>query len=146
MWRAELPLMDLPYAMFGENFTTTGLNESTVNIGDEFRVGAARVIVVQPRMPCYKLGLRFGRADIIKRFHQSRRTGFYLRVLEEGLVGAGDELELIKRGAGEVTIADINRLFFWDKDDAATLRRAVQLEALPDFLKSRFREQLAELA
>jgi len=67
-------------------------------------------------------------------------------VLEEGSVGAGDELELIKRGAGEVTIADINRLFFWDKDDAATLRRAVQLEALPDFLKSRFREQLAELA
>ncbi len=76
MWRAELPLMDLPYAMFGENFTTTGLNESTVNIGDEFRVGAARVIVVQPRMPCYKLGLRFGRADIIKRFHREPSDGF----------------------------------------------------------------------
>jgi MOSC domain-containing protein YiiM len=144
-WRAELPEMNLPYAMFGENFTTTGIDESTVNIGDEFRIGAAKVVVVQPRMPCYKLGLRFGRADIIKRFHQSRRTGFYLRVLEEGLVGAGDELELIKRGAGDVTIADINRLYFWDKDDAPTLRRAVQLETLPEFLKEHFRERLAEL-
>jgi len=146
LWRDELPLMNLPYGMFGENFTTTGLDESTVNIGDEFRIGTAKVVVVQPRMPCYKLGIRFGRADIIKRFHQSRRTGFYLRVLEEGLVGAGDDLELVKRGAGEVTIADINRLYFWDKDDATTLRRAVQLEALPENMKNHFREQLAELA
>lgn len=145
LWRDELPEMNLPYGMFGENFTTTGLDESTVNIGDEFRVGAAKVVIVQPRMPCYKLGLRFGRADIIKRFHQSRRTGFYLRVLKEGGVGAGDDLELVKRGAGEVTIADINRLYFWDKDDVITLRRAVQLEALPEFLKNHFREQLAGL-
>lgn len=145
LWRAELPEMNLPYGMFGENFTTEGLDESTVNIGDEFRVGAARVVVVQPRMPCYKLGLRFGRADIIKRFHQSRRTGFYLRVLEEGEVGVGDILELVKRGEGEVTIADINRLYFWDKDDLITLRRAVRLEALPEYLKNHFRERLAEL-
>ncbi len=144
-WRTELPEMTLPYGMFGENFTTEGLNESTVNIGDEFRVAAAKVMVVQPRMPCYKLGVRFGRADIIKRFHQSRRTGFYLRVIEEGEVGAGDTLELVKRGEGEVTIADINRLYFWDKDDLTTLRRAVQLEFLPRYLKNQFRERLAEL-
>lgn len=144
LWRAELPKMSLPYGMFGENFTTEGLDESTINIGDEFRVGAARVVVVQPRMPCYKLGLRFGRPDIIKRFHHSRRTGFYLRVLEEGEIGAGDNLQLVKRGPGEVTIADINRLYFWDKDDLTTLRRAVQLEALPEHLKSYFRERLAE--
>jgi len=145
LWRAELPEMNLPYGIFGENFTTKGLDESTINIGDEFRVGAAKVVVVQPRMPCYKLGLRFGRADIIKRFHQSRRTGFYLRVIEEGEVGAGDTLELVKRGEGEVTIADINRLYFWDKDDLTTLRRAVQLEFLPRYLKNQFRERLAEL-
>jgi len=144
-WRTELPEMTLPYGMFGENFTTEGLNESTVNIGDEFRVAAAKVMVVQPRMPCYKLGVRFGRADIIKRFYQSRRTGFYLRVLEEGEVGAGDILELVKRGAGEVTIADINRLYFWDKDDLSMLRRAVQIEVLPEHLKNHFHERLAEL-
>lgn len=112
VWRAELPEMNLPYGMFGENFTTEGIDEATLNIGDEFRVGTARVIVVQPRMPCYKLGMRFGRADIIKRFHQSRRTGFYLRVMEEGEVGAGDSLELVKRGGGEVTIADVNRIYY----------------------------------
>jgi MOSC domain-containing protein YiiM len=129
LWRAELPETALPYGMFGENFTTEGLDETTVNIGDEFRIGAARVVVVQPRQPCYKLGLRFGRADIIKRFHQSRRTGFYLRVLEEGEVGAGDALELLKRDEGEVSVADINRLYFWDKDDLETLRRAIQVES-----------------
>lgn len=145
LWRAELPEMNLPYGMFGENFTIEGLDETTINIGDEFRVGTARVVVVQPRMPCYKLGLRFGRADIIKRFHQSRRTGFYLRVVEEGEVGAGDNVELIKRGDGEVTIADINRLYFWDRDDLQMLRRAVRIEDLPEHLKSQFRARLAEL-
>ncbi len=145
LWRAELSEMNLSYGMFGENFTTEGVDEPTVNIGDEFRVGTAKVVVVQPRMPCYKLGLRFGRADIIKRFHNSRRTGFYLRVLEEGEVSAGDSLELVKRGDGEVTIADINRLYFWDKDDLTTLRRAIQLEVLPEHLKSHFRARLAEL-
>jgi MOSC domain-containing protein YiiM len=145
LWRTELPETALPYGMFGENFTTEGLDETTVNIGDEFRIGAARVVVVQPRQPCYKLGLRFGRADIIKRFHQSRRTGFYLRVLEEGEVGAGDALELLKRDEGEVSVADINRLYFWDKDDLETLRRAIQVKALPEYLRSHFEERLAEL-
>lgn len=143
-WRAELPEMDLPHGTFGENFTTEGLDESSVNIGDEFRIGAAKVVVVQPRMPCYKLGLRFGREDIIKRFHQSRRTGFYLRVLEEGEVGAGDVFESIKRDEGGVSVADINRLCFWDAGDLETMRRATQVAALPEHLRSRFEVQLAQ--
>ncbi len=144
-WRAELPEMNLPYGMFGENFTTEGLDESTVNIGDEFRVGSARVVVVQPRMPCYKLGLRFGRADIIKRFHESRRTGFYLRVIEEGEVGAGDVFEAVERDEGGVSVADINRLCFWDMGDSETMRRATRVAVLPEPLRSRFEVQLAKL-
>src|SRR5919109_1030211 len=83
-WKRELPDMELPWGMFGENLTTTGLFETEVNIGDRFRVGAAEVMVTQPRMPCYKLGIRFGRVDIIKRFLISERSGFYLSVLKEG--------------------------------------------------------------
>ena len=96
-WKREFPEMDLPWGMFGENFTTTGLLETETNIGDTFRVGPAEVMVTQPRMPCYKLGLKFGRADIIKRFLQSERTGFYLAVLKEGEVGAGDDFELLAK-------------------------------------------------
>ena len=76
-WKRELPDMDLPWGMFGENFTTEGMFEGEINIGDSFRIGSAEVMVTQPRMPCYKLGIRFGRTDIIKRFLASERTGFY---------------------------------------------------------------------
>lgn len=110
-WKRELPDMDLPWGMFGENFTTTGLFETEVNIGDTFRVGSAEVKVTQPRMPCYKLGIRFGRADIIKRFLLSERSGFYLSVLKEGEVGAGDEFELLQKNASGVRVVDVTRLY-----------------------------------
>jgi Uncharacterized protein conserved in bacteria len=87
--------MDLPWGMFGENFTTEGLLENAVYIGDRFRIGETEVMVTEPRMPCYKLGIKFGRADIIKRFLASRRTGFYVAVTREGMVGAGDAVELV---------------------------------------------------
>lgn len=86
-WKRELPEIKLPWGMFGENFTTTGLLEAELNIGDKFRIGSAIVMVTEPRMPCYKLGIRFGRPDIIKRFLASGRTGFYFAVLQEGEVG-----------------------------------------------------------
>ena len=94
-WRQELPQMDLPWGVFGENLTTEGLLEEDVRIGDRLRVGSAEFVVTQPRMPCYKLGIRFGRPDIVKRFLQSGRTGFYLAVTREGEVGAGDAIEPI---------------------------------------------------
>ncbi len=109
-WRQELPGMDLPWGMFGENFSTEGLLEGSVNIGDRFRIGTAEVQVTQPRVPCYKLSLRFRRDDIIKRFLASRRTGFYLRVLQEGEVAPGDPFELTSRTGSNVTVADITRL------------------------------------
>lgn len=138
-WRAELPGMTLPHGMFGENFTVEGFDESTLNIGDRFRIGAAEVMVTEPRMPCYKLGIKFGRTDILKRFLMSGRTGFYLSVVREGEVGAGDAIELIERDAHNVTIADITRLYASDRNEVETMKRALEVEALPESWKSTFR-------
>src|SRR5947199_1752485 len=109
-WRRELPGADLPWGVFGENFTTEGLLEETVHIGDRFRVGSAEFVVTQPRMPCFKLGIRFNRPDIVKRFLQSGRSGFYLAVLKEGEVTAGDSIEFLARGENGITVADNARL------------------------------------
>jgi len=144
-WKRELPEMDLPWGMFGENFTTTGLLEKEINIGDKFRIGTAEVMVTQPRMPCYKLGLKFGRPDIIKRFLQSERTGFYLAVLKEGEVGVGDEFEPLARDAHDVRVSDITRLYTREKHNETLLRRAIEVEALPESWRGYFRHQLEKL-
>lgn len=141
-WRAQLPDTPLPWGSFGENFTSQGLLEDEVNIGDRFRIGTAEVMVTQPRLPCYKLGVKFGRADMVKRFLSSRRTGFYLAVLKEGQVTAGDAIELLRRDENGVTVADLVRLYAFDKDDTATLRRATQVEALPADWIEYFQSQL----
>ncbi len=141
-WRAELPGVDLPWGMFGENFTTEGLLEEAIYIGDKFRIGGTEVMVTEPRMPCHKLGIKFGRADIVKRFLASRRTGFYFAVVREGMVGAGDAVELIGREQHEMSIADITRLYAFEKDDLKGLRRAIKVEALPDNWKGYFQHQL----
>jgi len=112
LWRAELPGMELPYGMFGENFTTEGLDETSVHLGDQFRIGGAVVEVTQPRMPCYKLGIRFGRPDMPKRFHASGRCGFYLAVLQEGEVGARAVWERIARNGQEVSVIESYRQLF----------------------------------
>ena len=144
-WTRELPDKELPWGVFGENFTTTGLLETGVNIGDKFRIGMAEVMVTQPRMPCYKLGIRFGRADIIKRFLVSERTGFYLSVLKEGEVGAGDELELIERNAAGVKVVEVTRLYSSDKDNVEVLRRLIALEELPESWREYLQRRLAKL-
>lgn len=144
-WRHELPEMELPWGMFGENFTTEGLHEAQLNIGDQFRIGSAVVMVTEPRMPCYKLGIRFGRADIIKKFLASERTGFYLSVLREGEVGAGDQFELIENSKQSVRVSDITRLYTRDKHNTELLRRAIRVEALPESWKGYFQHQLEKL-
>jgi MOSC domain-containing protein YiiM len=111
-WQSELSGQHLPYGMFGENFTTEGLDESSVRIGDRFRVGTAIVEVTQPRVPCYKLGVRFGRPDMPQRFHFSKRCGFYLAVLEEGEVGTGDVWERITRDTTAMTVLERYRSYF----------------------------------
>jgi len=144
-WRKEFPDMELPFGMFGENFTVTGFSESELNIGDEFRVGAAIVRVTEPRLPCYKLGIKFGRSDILKRFLASERTGFYLGVDQEGEVGASDEFQLIRRNKPSVTITEVTRLYSSDRANVELLRRAVAVEALDDGWRSYFQNQLAKL-
>jgi len=141
-WRRELPGVDLPWGMFGENFTTEGLLEEAAYIGDKFRIGETEVMVTEPRMPCYKLGIKFGRADIIKRFLASRRTGFYFAVVRGGMVGAGDAVELIGREQQEISVADITCLYAFEKNDLESLRRAIEVEALSENWKGYFKHQL----
>jgi len=143
-WKKELPDMDLPFGIFGENFSVSGFSETTLNIGDQLYVGTANVMATQPRMPCYKLGIRFGRSDILKRFLESERSGFYLSVLEEGEVGAGDEVVLEKRNEPSVTVNDIVRLYSRDKRNKELLRRAIAVEALPESWRVHFEKQLRD--
>ena len=145
-WKSELPEIDLSWGVFGENFTTTGLLEAETNIGDRFRVGSAEVIVRQPRLPCYKLGLRFGRSDIIRRFLASERTGFYFSVAKEGDVGVGDEFELIEKNASGVTVVDVVRLYGSDKHNVDLLKRAIATQALPQSWRSYFQDRLEKLS
>src|SRR5205823_8640051 len=123
-WRRELLGIDLPWGAFGENFTTEGLLEETLHIGDRLRVGSAQFVVTQPRMPCFKLGIRFGRPDMVKRFQRSGRSGFYLAVLQEGEVTPGDSIEFIARDTHGITVADIANLFMADAKHQDLLRRA----------------------
>jgi MOSC domain-containing protein YiiM len=144
-WRRELPGTNLPWGAFGENLTTEGLLEDVVNIGDRFRVGEAEVMVTQPRFPCYKLGIKFGRDDIIKRYLLSGRSGFYFAVLREGEIETGDPIEVIHQDTHNVTVADIVRLYGSEKDDLDLLRRAVRVEALSEGWRRSFQERIAKL-
>jgi MOSC domain-containing protein YiiM len=141
-WREEFPGKELPWGMFGENLTTEGILENDVNIGDRFRMGSAELIAVQPRMPCYKLGIRFGRSDILKRFMASGRSGIYFAVLKEGEVEPGDTIELIHRDVNQVTISDVARLLGNDRDDIKAMRRVVGVEALPENLRAYFFQKI----
>ncbi|MEH2406754.1 MOSC domain-containing protein [Nostoc sp.] len=141
-WQSELPDTELTLGIFGENFTVIGLREEELNIGDRFKIGSVELMVTQPRLPCYKLGIRFGRSDIVKRFLASRRSGFYFRVLQEGEVGAGDTLEFISRDDNNVTVANIIQLYMREQNNPELLHRAAQLEALPASWRDYFQEQI----
>jgi len=144
-WRGELPGMDLPPGVFGENLTTTGLLEQDVHIGDRFRIGTAEVMVTQPRMPCYKLAIRFGRADMVKRFLRGGRCGFYLAVLKEGEIGAGDAIERLSTDERRFGVPAMFALRNDERADAGRLRAAIELPALAASWREHFRERLARL-
>jgi len=144
-WKKELPDMELPYGMFGENLTTKGLFEDAVCVGDRFRIGEAEIMATEPRLPCYKLGIKFGRPDILRLFLQSRRTGFYFAVLKEGAVKAGDDIELLDRDANQIAISEITRLYAFEKNDLEALRRAVRLAALSESWREYFQKQIIKL-
>ena len=128
-WRRELPAQDLPLGVFGENFTTDGPPEDSVHLGDRFSIGSAEVFVTQPRLPCYKLAIRFQSDEMVKLFFTSRRTGFYLAVAREGEVGSGDEIKAIGRDPNGVPVSEITRLYAekrYGDSDVAAVRRALQ--------------------
>jgi MOSC domain-containing protein YiiM len=141
-WRQEYPEITFKWGMFGENLTVSGLSDDTVNIGDRFQIGTTELVVTQPRLPCYKLGLRFGRNDIIKRFAKQGYTGFYLAVIQEGDIGAGDKIHLLGKDKNEVKVSDIVSLFSSRKRDRAEIKRVIQVEALPDSWKDYFLDRL----
>jgi MOSC domain-containing protein YiiM len=140
-WRTELPDADLGWGAFGENLTTGGLLEDRLAIGDRLRCGSAEFVVTQPRLPCFKLGIRFGRQDIIKRFMKGRRSGFYLAVLREGDLAAGDIVEHVPSEDDRVTVTEVFSLFLPEADREIMLR-ATRLSALPESWRERFRERL----
>lgn len=143
-WRRELPEMELPWGAFGENVTTEGLLEDDVWIGDRFRVGTTELVVTQPRMPCYKLGIRFDRPDMVKHFLHSRRSGFYLAVEREGEVGAGDLIERLARAETQLTVADVVSLYAADASNQSLLARASGHPSLPGAWREYFRKRLWE--
>ena len=142
-WARELGRDDFEFGQFGENFTVEGMPEEQVHIGDVFRVGGALVEVTQPRVPCYKLGIKMGSARFVKRFLASGRVGFYLRVLEEGEVCAGNTIECLQLGAEQMTIREIIRLAYFDRENAEGARKAIRIAALSPGWREMFEERLA---
>lgn len=141
-WRKEFPGANLPWGMFGENFTTAGLLENDLHIGDRFKVGSAIIAVRQPRIPCYKLAIKFQRNDILARFLSSGRSGFYFSVEEEGIVEAENEFQRLSREAAAISVSEMNHLFADDRYNRELLDKAIATPALPGDWKDYFRKRL----
>jgi MOSC domain-containing protein YiiM len=144
-WRNELPGMDLPWGMFGENFTTVNLRESEIHIGDRLQIGAAIVMARQTRTPCYKLAAKFGRDDMIERFLVSGRSGVYFSVEKEGTVASGDTFAFLTRAEEALTIAEMNRLIATDRFNRTLLEKAIATTALPEDWREHFSERQGRL-
>lgn len=142
-WKEALGRDGFPYGQFGENFTVEGMTEDVVHIGDVFRVGDALVEVTQPRGPCYKLAIKMGLPEFPKMFLESLRLGFYLRVLEEGEVEAGDIVERVKPGPEQMTLREIARLKYFDKENLDGARRALRIPALSANWRQSFEKRVA---
>jgi MOSC domain-containing protein YiiM len=145
-WRRELPGIDLPLGMFGENFTTEGLSEIDLHIGDRLQIGSAIVMVRQTRTPCFKLAAKFQRDDMLERFLVSGRSGFYFSVEKEGIVSAGDSFEFLSHAPEAISIDDMNRLIAKDRYNRVLLEKAIATPALPVDWREHFSERLARIA
>jgi MOSC domain-containing protein YiiM len=145
LWRRERPDLGFPWAQFGENLTTEGLLDGDVSIGDRFRVGTAELVVTQPRLPCFKLGIKMGRDDFVTDFLERGLLGFYLSVAREGAVAAGDPIVELSRDVRRFSVTEIARLYAHDRDDAEGLQRAVELDVLPDGWRAYFLKRLFDL-
>ena len=145
-WRRELIRDDLTFGQFGENFTVEGMLEDDVHIGDVFRIGTALVEVSQPRVPCFKLGLKMGIPTFPKQFLASERSGFYLRVLEAGEVGAGDVIERVKVGPKHLTVKAVHHLLYFDSSNLEGIHEVLGVSALADSWHESFEKALAKVS
>jgi MOSC domain-containing protein YiiM len=146
-WQKKLPGRDLPLGVFGENFTTKGMLEQDVHLGDRFAINDAEVVVTQPRLPCYKLGIRFQADDMVKKFLASLRIGFYVAVTREGSVASGDEMIPVVQNASRISIADFLRLFLaksLSDKDRASIQELYALPSVPLDWKQYFHERASE--
>ncbi len=141
VWREEMERPDLSWGAFGENLTVRGLSEDEIVIGDELAIGSARFRVVQPRYPCYKLALKMRRPDMIVKFLESGRSGFYLSVLEEGFIAAGEPIRRVTHPEGSLTVKDIVSLASGVSGDRSMITRALGLEFLPAFWKEQIQDR-----
>ena len=141
-WRQELPGTALPWGKFGENFTSEGLSERELHIGDRLQIGTATIMVRQPRVPCYKLAAKFHRDDILARFLRSGKSGFYFSVELEGIVTAGDSFEFQSREPQAISIAEMNRLYVEEKYNRNLLEKAIATPALPEDWRDYFNKRL----
>jgi len=144
-WRSELPGVELTWGSFGENVTVEGMREQDTYIGDVFRIGQALLMVTQPRIPCYKLGIRLGRDDIVARFLASNRSGIYFSVVEEGFLAIGDAVERIQLDEERISVTEINRAVADGGDHLSIMRRALQHRVLPPGLREHFLTRLASI-
>jgi MOSC domain-containing protein YiiM len=143
-WGRELDRDDFTHGQFGENFTVEGMPDNEIHVGDVFRVGSALVQVTQPRVPCFKLGIKMGRKDFLKRFLASGRPGFYLRVLEEGEVGAGDVIDRVRTDPERMTIREVNHLLYFDRENLEGAGTALRIEALSPGWREEFEKRLSK--
>ncbi len=130
-WQHKFPNLTFTWGMFGENLTIEGALEDTMYIGSKWRIGSTQFEIVQPREPCFKLGIKFGNPTVVKQFLSSGRSGWYLKVITEGEIGTGDQIVPISQNAQHVTVTDLNRLLSQTVQDQSILQRAMQIETLP---------------
>jgi len=143
LWRTERPELAFPWGQFGENLTTEGFRDEDVSVGDRFRVGTAELIVTQPRLPCFKLGIKMGRDDFVTEFLQRGLFGFYLAVAREGHVEVGDPIVELSRDPRGFKVTEIARLYLRDRHDMEGLERAAELDVLPESWRQYFRRRLS---
>lgn len=146
LWRNERPELDFPWGQFGENLTTEGVVDGDISVGDRFRVGTAELVVTQPRLPCFKLGIRMGSDAFVTEFLERGRLGFYLAVAREGEVEAGDPIVALARDPRGFRVTDVARLYARDRDDVEGLRRAAALDVLPESWRDYFARRLSARA
>ena len=146
LWSRERPELDLGPGRFGENLTTEGLLDTDVSVGDRFRVGTAELVVTQPRLPCFKLGLRMGRDEYVTEFLERGLLGFYLAVVREGEVAAGDAIVELARDPRAFRVTEVARLYTNGRDDIDGLRRAADLDVLPESWRRYFHKRLESRA